>query len=184
MFEKDLPGQNTAGFNEKSEIGKLPLETCETINNSWGYNESDKRFKSTKALIHYLVRAAGHNANFLLNAGPMPNGKIQPEFVSRLAEMGEWLKTNGESIHGTRGGPFTPRNWGAATQKGNKIYVHVLDWSDELLAIPPVANVKSASILKTGQKVSIQNVRGGLLLRLPKAQLDPVDTIVVLERSK
>ena len=59
MFEKDLPGQNTAGFNEKSEVGTLPLETCDTINNSWGYNASDKRFKSTKDLIHYLVRAAG-----------------------------------------------------------------------------------------------------------------------------
>ena len=27
MFEKDLPGQNTAGFNDKAEIGELPLET-------------------------------------------------------------------------------------------------------------------------------------------------------------
>jgi alpha-L-fucosidase len=136
MFEKDLPGQNTAGFNDRSEVGSLPLETCETINNAWGYNASDERFKSTKDLIHYLVRSAGHNANFLLNVGPMPNGKIQPEFATRLAEMGDWLKVNGEAIYGTRGGPFAPRNWGAVTEKGNKVYVHVLDWRDELLAIP------------------------------------------------
>jgi alpha-L-fucosidase len=181
-FEKDLPGQNTSGFSSKSEVGALPLETCETINNSWGYNASDRRFKSTKDLIHYLVRAAGNNANFLLNVGPMPSGKIQPEFVSRLAEMGEWLKVNGEAIYGTRGGPFAPRNWGAATEKGNRVYVHVLDWRDELLAIPEIPNVKSASLLKNGQKVDFQNVGGGTLLRLPKTQLDPVDTIVVLER--
>ncbi len=184
MFEKDLPGQNTAGFNEKSEIGTLPLETCDTINNSWGYNANDKRFKSTKDLIHYLVRAAGNNANFLLNVGPMPNGRIQPEFVTRLAEIGEWLKANGESIYGTRGGPFTPRNWGAVTQKSNKVYVHVLDWRDELLAIPAISNVRSASILKTGQKVDLRDVNGGLLLRLPKERPDPVDTIIVLERSR
>lgn len=182
MFEKDLPGQNTAGFNDRSEVGSLPLETCETINNAWGYNASDKRFKSTKDLIHYLVRSAGHNANFLLNVGPMPNGKIQPEFATRLAEMGDWLKINGEAIYGTRGGPFAPRNWGAVTEKGNKVYVHVLDWRDELLAIPAIPNVKSAAMLKSGQKVDFQNVSGGTLLRLPKAQLDPVDTIVVLER--
>ncbi len=184
MFEKDLPGQNTAGFNEKSEIGTLPLETCDTINNSWGYNANDKRFKSTKDLIHYLVRAAGNNANFLLNVGPMPNGKIQPEFVTRLAEIGEWLKANGESIYGTRGGPFTPRNWGAVTQKSNKVYVHVLDWRDELLAIPAISNVRSASILKTDQKVDLRDVNGGLLLRLPKERPDPVDTIIVLEQSR
>jgi alpha-L-fucosidase len=38
MFEKDLPGANTTGFSGESKIGKLPLETCETINNSWGFN--------------------------------------------------------------------------------------------------------------------------------------------------
>ncbi|MGI8744728.1 MAG: alpha-L-fucosidase [Bryobacteraceae bacterium] len=78
MFEKDLPGERSSEFNAKSEIGALPLETCDTINNTWGYNSSDKKFKSTKQLIQYLVRAAGNNANFLLNVGPMPNGRIQP----------------------------------------------------------------------------------------------------------
>src|ERR1044072_657312 len=87
MFEKNLPGKNTAGFNTTA-IGALPLETCETINNSWGYNANDKKFKSPRELIRYLVRAAGFNANFLLNVGPMPNGKIQPEFVATLKELG------------------------------------------------------------------------------------------------
>ena len=85
MFEKDLPGKNTTGFNGKSEIGALPLETCETMNDAWGYNSNDKKFKTTTQLIQYLVRAAGNNANFLLNVGPMPNGKIQPEFVRAAA---------------------------------------------------------------------------------------------------
>lgn len=92
MFEKDLPGHNTAGFNAESEVGELPLETCETINGAWGFNANDKRFKSAKDLIHYLVKAAGYNANFLLNVGPMPNGKIQPEFVDRLKQVGAWLE--------------------------------------------------------------------------------------------
>ena len=184
MFEKDLPGANTAGFNEKSEIGTLPLETCETINGAWGYNQRDKRFKSTRDLIHYLVRAAGNNANFLLNVGPMPNGQIQPEFVSRLGEMGAWLKANGDSIYGTRGGPFKSRNWGVVTEKGNKIYVHVLDWRDELLALPRIPGIKSASLLKNGQAVKVQQMSAGTVLQLPVGQLDPVDTIVVLEKAR
>jgi alpha-L-fucosidase len=89
MFEKDLPGQKTAEWNKDSEISNLPLETCETINNSWGFNINDTGYKSTRELIRYLVRAAGSNANFLLNVGPMPNGKIQPEFVARLREIGQ-----------------------------------------------------------------------------------------------
>lgn len=182
MFEKDLPGANTAGFNT-TEIGALPLETCETINGAWGYNASDKRFKSTKDLIHYLVRAAGYNANFLLNVGPMPNGKIQPEFVQRLNEIGEWMKKYGESIYGTRGGPVTPRPWGVTTQKGNTVYVHILNWQDAVLAIPNLGRkIKSARLLKDGSTIEfLEHDKYGLLIRVPISAQDDVDTILTLE---
>jgi alpha-L-fucosidase len=182
MFEKDLPGFNTTGFNQESEIGDLPLETCETINNSWGYNKSDKSMKSTKDLVHYLVRAAGYNSNFLLNIGPMPNGKIQPEFVERLKAMGEWMSQNGESIYGTRGGPIVPKPWGVTTARSNKVYVHILNWTDPELAIPKFASpVKTAKLLKDGRAVVVNETLKGLLLSLPDGELDPIDTIVVLE---
>jgi alpha-L-fucosidase len=181
MFEKDLPGHNTAGFNAEAEIGNLPLETCDTINRSWGYNAKDNRYKSVRELIHYLVRAAGYNANFLLNVGPMPNGKIQPEFVERLRGMGQWLRENGDSIYGTRGGPIPPRPWGVTTRKGNKVFVHVLDWPDELLAIPDIPNVKTAKAFPSGTPVTMRRTEGGLLLRLPASLRNPIDTIVVLE---
>lgn len=182
MFEKDLPGANTAGFNT-TEIGALPLETCETINGAWGYNASDKRFKSTKDLIHYLVRAAGYNANFLLNVGPMPNGKIQPEFVQRLNEIGEWMKKYGQSIYGTRGGPVTPRPWGVTTQKGNTVYVHILNWQDAVLAIPNLGRkIKSARLLKDGSTIEfLEHDKYGLLIRVPISAQDDVDTILTLE---
>ena len=184
MFEKDLPGHNTAGFNADAGIGQLPLETCETINRSWGYNSTDKQFKNTSDLIRYLVRAAGYNANFLLNVGPMPTGKIQPEFVERLREIGQWMQKNGESIYGTRGGPVTPRPWGVTTQKQGKVFVHVLDWPDELLALPKIANVKSAKLLATGAPVEWKEIAGGAILRLPQSARDLLDTIIVLETSR
>jgi alpha-L-fucosidase len=183
MFEKDLPGGRNSDFNEKSEIGALPLETCDTINNAWGYNSTDKKFKSTKQLVQYVVRAAGNNANFLLNVGPMPNGKIQPEFVERLHQMGEWMRANGESIYGTRGGPITPRPWGVTTQKTGKIYVHVLDWQDELLALPKLPAIRSASLRSTGKPVQIKQDAGGTVLRFPSADRDPIDTIIVLDTN-
>lgn len=181
MFEKDLPGQNTTGFSGESKVGNLPLETCETINGAWGYNETDKRFKSTKQLIHYMAKAAGMNANFLLNIGPKPDGTIQPEFVSRLKEMGAWLNRNGDSIYGTRGGPITPRPWGVTTRKGNKVYAHILDWPDPALVIPRLkSSVKSAKLLATGQPVGVKDVDQGLLLQIPQAGRDDLDTVVEL----
>jgi alpha-L-fucosidase len=181
MFEKDLPGGRTAEFNKDSEVGQLPLETCETINNSWGFNVSDHRHKSTAELVRYLVRAAGHDANFLLNVGPMPNGRIQPEHVARLKEVGAWLAANGESIYGTRGGPVTPRPWGVTTRKGDTVYVHVLDWPDRALALPALPKaVKSARLLKGGAAVPVRTAATGVTLELPEAR-DPYDTVVVVE---
>jgi len=182
MFEKDLPGHVTQDFNVGQEIGELPRETCDTINNSWGYNQNDKRFKSVPQLIRYLVRAAGYDANFLLNVGPMANGKIQPEFVERLKAIGEWLGKNGESIYGTRGGPITPRPWGVTTQRENNIYVHILDWQDTALLLPKLGRkIASAAMLGTGEKVEVVEADYGTVLRLPASAKDPVDNIVVLK---
>jgi alpha-L-fucosidase len=181
MFEKDLPGKNTAGHSAGSIIGDLPLETCDTINKAWGYNAKDKSLKSTKDLLQYVVRAAGYGANFLLNVGPKPDGTIQEEFTVRLREIGEWMNTHGESVYGTRRGPIGPRNWGVTTQTSSKVYVHVLDWPDELLAIPSLGKVKNARLLN-GQKVEMTSSGSSVLFRLP-ASRDDLDTILVLDKE-
>jgi alpha-L-fucosidase len=184
MFERDLPGQNTAGFNANSKIGNLPLETCDTVNGSWGYTASDNRFKTPTQLIQYLTRAAGNNGNFLLNVGPRPDGIIQDQFASRLRAIGAWLETNGESVYGTRGGPLTPRPWGVTTTKGNTVYVHIHDWPDELLAMPGIGKpVARARLLASGRPVAVREADGGLLLRVPLEGRDASDTVVALETS-
>jgi alpha-L-fucosidase len=186
MFEKDLPGGNTAGFNTDSKPGDLPLETCETVNRAWGYNKKDRKFKSTKELLHYLIKAAGMNANFLLNVGPMPSGKIQPEFVQRLKEMGEWLKDNGDSIYNTRGGPIAPQKWGVTTRskKGDKVYVHVLDSGAVEVTLPGAAGKLASAKLIRGGKVETETKGEDLVLRLPEKERDRIDTIVVMEVVK
>ncbi|MFC2099170.1 alpha-L-fucosidase, partial [Bacteroidota bacterium] len=148
-----LPGQNTMGFNQTG-IGSLPLETCETMNGSWGFNIKDTKFKSTRQLIHMLVRAAGQNSNLLLNTGPMPNGKIQPENVNTLKEMGMWMQKYGETIYDSRGGPAGSKTWGVTTAKDNKIFVHVLDAEDLVIYVPLNGKtVKKASAYDTGEKI-------------------------------
>ena len=182
MFEKDLPGHNTAGFNEESEIGSLPLEMCDTINGAWGFNLQDRRHKSVEELVHLLVKAAGYNANFLLNVGPMPNGKIQAEHQARLEAVGQWLAAHGESIYGTRGGPVPPRPWGVTTKKGKTVYVHVLEWGDRNLLLPPLgAEVKRARYLKNGAAAEFRSVAEGVILTLPEQPLDEYDTVIALE---
>jgi len=182
MFEKDLPGQHTTGFNAEQTVSTLPLETAETMNDAWGFNLTDEHYKSTGDLIRYLVRAAGANANFLLNIGPMPSGEIQPEFVQRLTEVGQWMKQYGDSIYGTRGGPVVTGPWGVTTQRGSTVYVHVLDWNQPVLALAGLSRaVHSARMLRDGSSVEFSAVKGGLVLKIPEPQPGEVDRVIALE---
>ena len=181
-FEQDLPGANTAGFNT-TEIGTLPLETSLTMNRSWGFNITDTAFKSPRELVGYLVRAAGNDANLLLNVGPRPDGTIQPEAVERLRALGKWLEVYGTSIYGTRAGPVPPRAWGVTTQRGDTVFVHVLDWPDRTLALPAFdRRARSARMLGSGATVPFTQDQVGLTLTLPPALPDEHDRVVVILR--
>jgi alpha-L-fucosidase len=182
MFERDLPGENTMGFNQTGTISELPLEMCETMNGSWGFNLIDQDYKSSKQLIQTMVKAAGYGANFLLNTGPMPNGKIQPENVDTLMIMGKWMNKYGETIYGTRRGPIKPTTWGATTQKDNKVWIHVLDCKDDYLFIGKLPKkIKSAVFFDDRSKVSFKETEYGTILNLPAIKKQKVDTIIEIE---
>jgi alpha-L-fucosidase len=183
MFERDLPGENTMGFNT-GPVSQLPLEMAETMNGSWGFNLIDDQFKTTRTLIRSLVAAAGRNANFLLNTGPLPNGELQPENITTLREIGEWLARNGESVYGTRGGPVSPRPWGVTTQATKRVYVHILDWKDAHLFVPLRAKVVSARLLRDGSAVPIRKQSDGIELTLRPAQPDDWVRIVRLDLAE
>ena len=178
MFERDLPGENKAGFSEGQEVSALPLETCETMNKTWGYNIEDQHYKPTKTLIQLLVRAAGKNANLLMNIGPQPNGELPAIAVQRMKKMGEWMATYGETIYGTRGGDVAPHPWGVSTRKGNRLFIHILDHPDASLYIPLKVKVKKATQFVDGTSIAFQQDKDGVLLKLPKV---PTETDYVVE---
>ena len=179
LFERDLPGENKAGYSAGQKVTSLPLETCETMNHTLGYSITDQDYKSTKELIHYLVKAAGKNANLLMNIGPQPNGELPAVAIQRLKEVGEWMQVYGETIYGTRGGVITPREWGVTTQKGDKLYVHILNSQDKGLFLPLTEKVKKAVLFKDQSKVDFKQDKNGVLLMLKQVPQD-VDTVIEL----
>ena len=183
MFERDLPGENKSGLSFQKASEKLPLETCETMNNSWGFNIKDDSYKSVNQVIHYLVNAAGRNANFLLNVGPMPNGAIQSEFTDTLKEVGKWMQQYGESIYGTRGNTMPAQDWGVVTAKNKSVYVHILKEPKEpsLLITGISAKVKSCELMGTNQKVKFKQDKTGVTINLEGIALNNTDTIIEIE---
>jgi len=183
-FERDLPGANSAGFNTTT-IGALPLETSETTNESWGFRLQDTKWKNGTTLIREMAEAAGRNANFLLNVGPRPDGTIPHPALVRLGAIGAWMEVNGASIYGTRGGPIAPRRWGVTTQKGDTVYVHLLDTPDRVLALPLLPRrVARGWLMDGGAPVTVATTVAGVTLTLPHRDDKSPDQVVVLVLSK
>lgn len=172
MFEKDLPGVNSHGWiDEAHSVSSLPLETCETMNGSWGYHIKDNKYKTCKNLIQYLTKAAGSNSNFLLNVGPMPNGKIQVEFADTLKKMGDWLSKFGPSIYKTRGNILRVNNsWGTATQSADgKIFLHILDRESPAILVQGLGKeIRSLKTYLSGDKVKFTPTTSGLVIEVSK----------------
>ena len=182
MFEKDLPGRSTKSFaTSADDIGNLPLEVCETINGSWGFNLKDRKHKSKKELIQYLIKAAGYDSNLLLNVGPMPNGRIQKEHIKSLSEIGQWVKLNGETIYGTNRGPIDPTDEIASTQKDNTIYIHLLDNKSTYFIERYNPKIKKITYYHSNKKVSYQKTKSGLIINVNQEELNEIDTIIKLE---
>ena len=182
MFEKDLPGRSTKSFaTSADDIGTLPLEVCETINGSWGFNLKDRKHKSKKELVQYLIKASGYDSNLLLNVGPMPNGRIQKEHIKSLSEIGQWVKLNGETIYGTSRGPIDPTDEIASTQKDNTIYIHLLDNKSTYFIEGYNPKIKKITYYHSNKKVSYQKTKYGLIINVNQDELNEIDTIIKLE---
>jgi alpha-L-fucosidase len=187
MFERDLPGENKSGLSYQQASTEVPLESCETMNGSWGFNITDNNYKSVKTVLQLLIKAAGYNANLLLNVGPMPDGTIQSEFTDTLKKAGEWMAKFGETIYGTRGGLVSPKDWGTVTVKDDLVFVHILNppSAQPYIFIPGFAKkVSNAILFANKSKVKFKQQTEGLFIYLDGLNFDPVDTIIQLEIQK
>lgn len=183
IFERDLPGQNLHGMSGQ-EISRLPLETCTTMNGMWGYKILDQNYKPTPELIELLVNARGKGANLLLNIGPQPNGELPAASLTRLKEIGEWMKVNGETIYGVTAGDFPEQSWGTSTRKGDKLYVHVFRPEGNELVIPVTGKVKKAVGFADKQPLKFKKLKeGGISLTLPEIPEGTIDYIIELETA-
>ncbi len=131
--------------------------------------------------VRTLVSIAGTDRNNLFGLPPMPDGQVTAEDVARLKTTGPWLAQYGESLYGVRSGPFAAGRWGGSVVRGKIVYLHVLDWPGEQLKLPAPSKKIVASSVLTGGQVSVKEDGRDLLISLPAAQRDKVDTIIRLE---
>ncbi|HOX59070.1 MAG TPA: alpha-L-fucosidase [Candidatus Paceibacterota bacterium] len=193
--DHDTPEQRIGTFQHHR-----PWESCITICKQWAWKPDDQ-MKSLAECLETLIRCAGGDGNLLFNVGPMPDGRIEPRQVKRLEEMGTWLRKHGESIYGTRGGPWKPGKSIASTRKGNTIYLHLLGYRGKTVTLTNIPRTimhssaltgGTARVSQSGRQISISidtlpahpPAKGAeLLLRRATDQSapPPIDSILKLE---
>ncbi|MSR29171.1 MAG: alpha-L-fucosidase [Phycisphaerales bacterium] len=183
--EQEIPSTGLAG---------LDLETCMTMNGTWGFSSADENWKSARQLVRDLCDIASKGGNFLLNVGPQSDGRIPAASIERLACIGVWMETNGESIYGTSASPFRQLPWGRCTQKplpggATRLYFHVFDWPSATangtnsLSIPGLESaVTSARLLgATAFEATARRVDGGWSIAIPVAAPDTIASVIAVD---
>lgn len=184
---KDAPGDFGTPEQQVPPEG-LPgvdWETCMTLNDTWGFQTFDDGWKDTRTLVRTLVDVASKGGNFLLNVGPTAQGVIPWQSVSRLREMGEWTKANGESIYGTTSSPYGLPAWGRYTAKpsAGRVYASVFDWpKDGRLALTGVtAKPRAIYLLADRKPLDVEQAGDGWVVRLPAVPPSAIASVLVIE---
>lgn len=134
----------------------IPWEACITLNNNWGYHAGDTKMKSSTMIIRKLVECVSKNGNLMLNVGPDAKGNIPEASLRVLQEVGAWMELNHDSIYGAVRTDIPKPDWGRYTQKGNKLYAHILEQSVGPVNLQGLAGrIKSARLLRDGSEVAL-----------------------------
>jgi alpha-L-fucosidase len=164
-----------------ASAGRL-WETAMTLNNTWGYKDTDNHWKSAYTVIRNLADIAAKGGNFLLNVGPTGQGIIPAASVQILQQVGNWLKVNGEAVYGTTLAPTNPPSWGSVTRKGNSLYAIVFNWpTNGVLHLPVVGSLKRATVLGTGATLGFTSDATGTNILVPRAAPNAIATVIRLD---
>lgn len=164
------------------------FEVPATINDTWGFNRYDQRWKSAGKLIRNLVKVVSRGGNFLLNIGPDAMGNVPEESVCVLSVLGDFLARCGESIYGTRPVPMYPYDidWGYFTSRPGKLYIHVFEDLPDIYLLNMGNKPLRATLLSDGRELTLRErvtCEGDHSWRIlwPGDKPKDIDTVVCVE---
>lgn len=161
-----VSGRVGHGMGDYGSLGdnQMPLGTPEgdwetpgTLNSSWGYKSFDHNWRKPEEIINAVADLASKGVNYLLNIGPDGLGRVPEPSVDILEKVGQWMRINGEAIHGTAANPFDCEfDWGRVTAKGADIYLLLNGWmGGEFMLVGLSSQVNSVTLLgETPSKLS------------------------------
>ncbi len=170
------PEQRLGSFN----LGH-PWESCVTMQGEGWFWNGGQHIRTLNSCLRLLISCAVGDGNLLLDFGPRADGCIHEPIRQNYLGMGLWLDAFGDSIYGTRGGPYMPGNWGGSTRENSTVYLHVTHrWPGGVLHLPTLPKRVRAAQTLGGVAVAWEQTSAGLRLELAEEHHDAVDTVIVL----
>jgi alpha-L-fucosidase len=136
-----------------------PWQTPATICRSWGWHAGDFNWKSSRTLAELLAHNVSMGGNYLLNVGPMPDGRFPAAATRRLREVGGWTDANAEAIYGASPVDATAPDGVRLTKRDlpggrSRIYVFLTKTTAASITLPIVANrVTACHVLESGRPI-------------------------------
>lgn len=165
------------GGIKRDESNYHPWEESRGIGNSYGFNRNEKiyNYNTSKELVDILIDKVSHGGNFLLNVGPTSDGRIPVIMQERLADIGKWLKVNGDAIYGTSMWKVAQQQKDISaffTVKGNDLYVICTKYPTSAITINGLDN-KPSSVNMLGTDAKIKYSAGSKSVKITPPSFTP-----------
>ncbi|MEK3890044.1 alpha-L-fucosidase [Bacillus sp. FSL K6-3431] len=153
----------------------VPWESCITMGSAFSFRYEDD-YKPTRELIQLLIEVISKGGNLALNVAAQPDGRLPRGAITRMKEMGAWLKVYGEAVYGTRlCSPYYKENI-AFTRKAETVYCFYMYENEDTpikqeIFIPYTDKVNSIDIVGGSENIKYTSSNEGIFIELPETEL-------------
>ena len=152
------------------ESPKGPWEFCMTMNDHWGYFESDKNYKSVSELVFYLVESISRGGNLLLDIGPKADGTFPIEQIERLEGLGRWVNKHAEAVFPTTAGLPYGHFSGPSTLSNDRKIIYLFHYGipNNTVALKGLMTpVKRISVIGSDTDLKSRKLGGAIWANIP-----------------
>lgn len=170
-------------------------ELCMTLNENWGYQPTDRRYKSAGQVIQIFANCLSKGGNLLLDIAPRADGTIPDEQLLVLKNLGRWTKKHAEAIYGTTAGLPAGLFDGptAFSKNGEKLFLFLPKGQFGQVMLRGLdRKINRAYVVGSGQKLETevylkpywQAAPGVVFIDLPQKLVDEEMTVICLVLGK
>lgn len=167
-------------------------EACQSVGKqSWGYR-IDEDYYSTKFLMQSMLKIMIMGGSYLLNIGPMADGRIPDKASAMIRKIGDWYNNIKESVIDTQiiKDIFANKDFYVTGRDNNAehcVFLHFIkDLQSGGITLNPMKNLpKNITLLNTGEQLKfgldlLPEDCGGGLIRVPNVHIYniPVDDLI------